>query len=111
MKIAMLIKSGPSTAEAARALQTAGDLLSQGHAVSLWLLQDAVNLGRPVPGSPAAAVLADLIAKNLHVHILGCDAALRGLAAFPAAGAPIAAGDYDALIELLESSDRVIGLL
>lgn len=110
MKIAMLLKSGPSTAEAGSALQTAGDLLSQGHTVSLWLLQDAVHFGRHVPGSPAAAVLADLIAKNLHVHILGRDAALRGLEP-PAAGVPIATGDYDALIELLESSDRVIGLL
>ena len=110
MKIAMLLKSGPSTIEAGRVLQTAGDLLSQGHAVSLWLLQDAVHFSRPFPGSPATAAFADLIAKNLSVYILGRDAALRGLEP-PAAGASIATGDYDALIEVLESSDRVIGIL
>lgn len=110
MKIAMLLKSGPSTIEARRALQTAGDLLSQGHAVSLWLLQDAVHFGRRLPGSPAAEALSDLIAKNLCVYSLGRDAALRGLGP-PAAGAPIAVGDYDALIDVLESSDRVIGVL
>jgi hypothetical protein len=36
MKIAMLLRSGPATEKAARALQTAEDMLSQGHAVSLF---------------------------------------------------------------------------
>lgn len=110
MKIAMLLKSGPSTIEAGRALQTAGDLLSQGHAVSLWLLQDAVHLGRHVPESSDAEALAGLIARSLSVYSLGRDAALRGLEP-PVAGASIAIGDYDALIEVLEASDRVIGVL
>ena len=43
MKIAVLLKSGPFTAEAHRALQVAADMLSQGHSVHLYLLQDAVN--------------------------------------------------------------------
>jgi sulfur relay (sulfurtransferase) complex TusBCD TusD component (DsrE family) len=38
MKIAILLKSGPGTDAAARALQTAADMLAQGHSVSLYLL-------------------------------------------------------------------------
>lgn len=43
MKIAILLKNGPCTDEAGRALQTADDMLAQGNAVSLYLLHEAVR--------------------------------------------------------------------
>jgi len=51
-----------------------------------------------------------LIEKNMMVHILRPDAALRGIdpTAVPDS---FKTGDYADLVELLEESDRVIGTL
>lgn len=110
MKIAILLKSGPSTAEAERALTLASDMLSLEHAVNLYLLQDAVHLCRPGMRSPASIHLQSLMERKLAVQALKSDCSLRGID--PMSGdEAISTGDYDALIDLLESSDRVIGIL
>jgi sulfur relay (sulfurtransferase) complex TusBCD TusD component (DsrE family) len=104
MKIAMLLKSAPGSAGAARALQTATDMLAQSHTVSLYLLQDAVRL------CSGSAGLQALIDKNLSVQVLTHDAELRGIS-LPSAGQAISGGSYESLIDLLESCDRVVGIL
>jgi sulfur relay (sulfurtransferase) complex TusBCD TusD component (DsrE family) len=110
MKIAILLKSAPCTDEANRALQTAQDLLAQGHTVSLFLLQEAVRFCQPVTKCSEAMDLRRLTDKNLEVHVLSQDAKLRGLD-LTSVGQPISEGSYESLIELLESCDRVVGLL
>jgi sulfur relay protein TusB/DsrH len=104
MKIAILLKSGPATPEAARALQTATDMLAQSHTVSFYLLQDAVRL------CSGSAGLQSLIDKNLKVHVLTHDAELRGIS-FACAGQAISGGSYESLIDLMESCDQVVGIL
>jgi sulfur relay protein TusB/DsrH len=110
MKIAFLLKSGPSTVEAERALTLASDMLSLGHSVSLYLLQDAVHLCRAGTRFPAVSHLQALLERNLAVQALKQDCSLRGIDSMSGARA-ISAGDYDDLIDLIESSDRVIGIL
>ena len=110
MKITVLLKSDPSTAEADRALKVANDMLSQGHSVSLYLLQDAVHACRPGMRPSASVSLQSLIEKNLMVHVLTHDSALRGIDLM-SANKSILAGDYDSLIDLLGASDRVVGIL
>ncbi len=110
MKIAILLKSGPCTDEADRALQTAVDMLSQGHTVSLYLLQEAVRFCRPAMKCSNSMGLQELIDQNLEVHLLTHDAELRGIDA-PPAGQAILNGSYESLIDLLDSCDRVVGIL
>ena len=104
MKIGILLKSGPGSPESTRALQTARDMLAQGHMVNLYLLQDAVRLCTHSTG------LHSLIAKNLRVNVLAHDAELRGIT-LPSAGQAVSGGSYESLIDLLESCDQVIGIL
>jgi len=68
-----VVGCGPGAPEAARALQTAGDMLAQSHTVILYLLQDAVRLCSGATG------LQSLITKSLSVHGLTADAELRGI--------------------------------
>ena len=110
MKIAILLKSGACTDHAARALQTAEDMLAQGHAVSLYLLQEAVRFCQPRAECATTAKFQELIAKKLHVNVLACDAELRGIKV-SAAGQAVVEGSYDALVDLMTSSDRVVGIL
>jgi sulfur relay (sulfurtransferase) complex TusBCD TusD component (DsrE family) len=110
MKVAILLKSGPCTDEADRALQTAEDLLAQGHTVSLFLLQEAVRFCLPVTERSDAMDLRRWTDKNLAVHVLSHDAKLRGMDVTPV-GQPISEGSYESLIDLLESCDRVVGIL
>jgi sulfur relay (sulfurtransferase) complex TusBCD TusD component (DsrE family) len=110
MKIAIFLKSGPGTDEAGRALQTAGDLLAQGHAVSLYLLQEAVRFSQPRAECSNIAKLEELIAKNLAVHVLTRDAELRGIDV-SGAGPTISDGSYEALVDLMTSCDQVDGIL
>lgn len=110
MRIAILLKSGPCTDEADRALQTASDMLAQGHTVSLFLLQEAVRFCRPAMKRSDSMDLRRLIEKNLEVHVLTRDAKLRGIDA-PPVGQPIFDGSYESLIDLLESCDQVVGIL
>lgn len=110
MKIAILLKSGPCTDQADRALQTAADMLAQGHFVSLYLLQEAVRFCQPAMKCSNSMGLQELIEKNLEVHVLTHDTELRGVHV-PSAGQAISAGSYDSLIALLESCDRVVGIL
>jgi sulfur relay (sulfurtransferase) complex TusBCD TusD component (DsrE family) len=105
-----LLKSRPCTEEAGRALQTADDLLDRGHAVSLYLLQEAVRFCQPRAESANTVKLQDLIAKNLNVSALATDVELRGIDV-NAAGLAIADGSYESLIELMESCDRIVGIL
>jgi sulfur relay (sulfurtransferase) complex TusBCD TusD component (DsrE family) len=110
MKIAILLKNGPCTDEAGRALQTAGDMLAQGHAVSLYLLQEAVRFCRPRTTCSNTAFLQALMDKNLEVSVLTCDAELRGIDV-SGAGLAISDGTYESLVDLMASCDRVFGIL
>jgi sulfur transfer complex TusBCD TusB component (DsrH family) len=110
MKIAILLKSGPCTDEAGRVLQTAGDMLAQGHSVVLYLLQEAVRFCHPRPECSNTAKLQDLIAKNLEVNVLTSDAKLRGIDV-AAVGSAIRDGSYESLVDLMTSCERVVGVL
>lgn len=109
MKIAILLKNGPGTTEAARTLQTAADLIDQGHTVSLYLLQEAVRFCSHSPQDSGPTALRSLMGKNLSVHVLARDAELRGIRLASTAQA-VTQGSYESLVDLLESSDRVIGI-
>jgi sulfur transfer complex TusBCD TusB component (DsrH family) len=110
MKITILLKSGPASVEAQRVIQVAADMMSQGDAVHLYLLQDAVHLSRAALKTDVSTALDRLIDQGLDVSFLSQDAELRGL---DVSGVPdkISGGTYDTLVDLMTSSDRVIGLL
>jgi len=110
MKIAILLKSGPCTDEADRALQTAADMLAQGHSVNLYLLQEAVRFCGPGMKCSNSIDLQELIEKNIQVHVLTQDAELRGMNA-PSAGQGILEGSYESLVDLMISCDQVVGIL
>ncbi len=110
MKIAILLKSGPCTDEAGRALQTAEDMLAQGHSIGLYLLQEAVRFRQPPADCSNAAKLQDLAAEKMEVNLLTRDAELRGIEA-GATGAAIKDGTYESLVDLMSSCDRVVGIL
>lgn len=110
MKVVILVKSGPDSAEIERVLTMASDMLSQGHAVTLCLLQDAVHLCRAGARFPARTRLQRLLDKNAAVHALKPDCALRGIDPTAEAGR-ISAGGYASIVGLMESSDRTIGIL
>ena len=110
MKITILLKSGPDSDEAGRALQTAADMLDQGHSVVLYLLQEAVRFCRPSAECSNTATLHRLIAKDLAVMALTGDAELRGLEV-EAAGLTVTNGTYESLVDLMTSSDRIVGVL
>lgn len=110
MKIAILLKNGPGTDEAGRALQTAADMLAQGQTVSLYLLQEAVRFCRPGMKCSNSMGLEELMAKQLEIHVLTRDAELRGINA-ALAGQTFVNGSYESLVDLMESCDRVIGIL
>jgi sulfur relay (sulfurtransferase) complex TusBCD TusD component (DsrE family) len=110
MKIAIILKGGPCTGEADRALQTASDMLAEGHAVSLFLLQEAVRFCSPSMKCSDSMDLRRIGNKNLEVHALSQDANLRGIDVH-SAGLMILEGSYESLIDLLESCDRVVGIL
>jgi sulfur transfer complex TusBCD TusB component (DsrH family) len=110
MKVLILLKSGPDTVEAERTLTTASDMLSQGHSVTLCLLQDAVNFCRAGLQFPAASRLQSLMDRNLVVQALLPDCSLRGITP-PSDASRIATGDYSSMVDLIESADRTIGIL
>lgn len=74
------------------------------------MLQDAVHLCRPGLEGPAGVRLRALMEKTLAVYVMTQDAALRGFEAM-IPGQMISQADYDSLIDLMESSDRVVGML
>ena len=110
MKIAILLKSAPFTEEADRALQSASDMLAQGHSVSLFLLQEAVRFCGSRLKRTDSMDLRRLIQNNLEVQVLTQDANMRGIEV-STSGQPIFGGSYESLIELLETSERVVGIL
>ncbi|MFO7714135.1 DsrE family protein [Desulfosarcina sp.] len=110
MKIAILLKSGPCTDEASRALKTADDMLALGHSVNLYLLQEAVRFCRPRATCPDSGKLKELTEKNLRVYVLTRDAELRGIDG-SSAGPAISDGSYEALVDLMTTCDRVVGIL
>ena len=110
MKIAILLKNGPCTDEADRALQTAADMLAQGHSVNLYLLQEAVRFCGPGMKCPNSIGLQELIEKNIEVHVLTRDAALRGINA-ACAGQGVLEGSYESLVDVMESCDQIVGIL
>lgn len=110
MKITILLKSRPSSVKARRALQVTADMMSQGHAVNLYLLQDAVHLIRPNSNDTAFIEFSRLVDEGLKAGFLIQDATLRGMEV-ESVKPEILRGTYETLLNLMESSDRVIGLL
>lgn len=110
MKITILLKSEPCADEAGRALQTAADMLGQGHTVRLFLLQEAVRFCRPGRQCPNYTDFAELLGKNIEVHVLTRDAELRGIVA-PFADQAVSDGSYESLVDLMVSCDQVVGIL
>ena len=110
MKIAVLLKSGPCTDNAERAFQTASDMLAQGHTVSLFLMQEGVRFCCPDTKISREINVQKLMDANLKVHVLNQDAQLRGIDV-TSGGQAFLDGSYDSLITLLETCDRVVGIL
>ena len=110
MKMLILLKSGPDTMEAERTMTTASDMLSQGHSVTLCLVQDAVHFCRGELQSPVVSRLRTLMDRNLVVKALEPDCSLRGIMP-PSDTSRIATGDYSSMVDLIESADRTIGIL
>jgi sulfur relay (sulfurtransferase) complex TusBCD TusD component (DsrE family) len=110
MKIAILLKSGPGTDAAARALEMAADMLAQGHSVSLYLLQEAIRFCHSGLKGSNSKELQELIEKKLDVHVLTQDAELRGIDV-PSADQAVSGGSYESLVDLMASCDRVVGIL
>jgi sulfur relay (sulfurtransferase) complex TusBCD TusD component (DsrE family) len=110
MKIAVLLKSGPSSVEVHRALQVTADMMSQGHFVNLYLLQDAVRFNQPDLKNASSIELNRLVDEGLRVSFLIQDAELRGMDV-KSVKQEISGENYETLMDLMESSDRVIGLL
>ena len=110
MKMLILLKSGPDTMEAERTMTTASDMVSQGHSVTLCLVQDAVHFCRGELQSPVVSRLRTLIDKHLVVQALLSDCSLRGITP-PSDTSCIATGDYSSMVDLIESADRTIGIL
>lgn len=110
MKIAILLKSRPFSVQVARALEVTADMMFQSHAVHLYLLQDAVLLVGPDSENDSSVELHRLVAQGLKAEFLIQDARLRGmdLSSLPPG---IPGGTYETLVDLMEDSDRVIGLL
>jgi sulfur transfer complex TusBCD TusB component (DsrH family) len=74
------------------------------------LLQDAVHLCLPGVEGPAGIRLRALMEKTLAVYVMTEDTALRGFEAL-IPGQMISPGDYDSLVDLTESSYRVVDML
>lgn len=110
MKVAILLKSGPDTVKAERALTIASDMLLSGHSVTLALLQEAVHFCREGLLFTTASRLRELMDQGLAVQALIPDCSLRGIKP-PFSKGLAAVGDYDKLVELIESADRTIGIL
>jgi len=110
MKIVILLKNEPCTPEADRALQTAADMLAQGHTVNLFLVQEAVRFCHPGMTSSNSMGLQELTEESLEVHVLISDAKLRGITA-SSTGGLILEGSYESLVDLMESCDRIVGIL
>jgi len=110
MKMAILLKSGPRTDEAKAAIRIASEILEQGHEAHVYLLQEAVRYCHPGAAISDRKALEKLMDKGLNVHVLASDAQLRGVDVSCEEG-DFVKGSYDSLIELLETSDRVVGIL
>lgn len=113
--VLMLVSSAPSSPNAARAFQTALTLRAQGHAVSLFLLQDAVLAGLQVADGASASAAQALgagvaLPKGLSVYALGEDLALRGFTPSKLWDG-VRVADYAQLVDLFEQHPRVIGAL
>ncbi len=110
MKAAVLLKSGPGTDNAERALQTVRDMLDAGHGVSLFLLQEGVRFCDTKTARTEAEGLEALAGMGLDIHVLTRDAALRGMNT-ESTGNLFTGGSYESLVDLMASCDRVVGIL
>ena len=109
MKCLIVIKSGPGTPEMTRGLRLAADLLGQGGAVQVVLLQDAVHLSRTGPDHPDRAAAQSLAEGGAHLAFIEADLILRGFGG--TAGQIFQPLDYPALVGLMTSCDKVVGAI
>ncbi len=107
--VLMLVNSAPSSPNVARAFQTALTLRAQGHAVSLFLLQDAVLAGLQVADG-ASASAAQALGAGVALYALGEDLALRGFTPSKLWDG-VRVADYAQLVDLFDQHPRVIGAL
>ncbi len=108
--ILLLVNSAPSSPNVERAFQMALTLCAQGHAVSVFLLQDAVLGGLHVEGDDAPSRAAQALGAGISVYALGEDLALRGFTPAKLRNG-IRMADYSQLIDLFDRHSRVIGAL
>ncbi|MBI4671897.1 MAG: DsrE family protein [Chloroflexi bacterium] len=108
--ILFLLNSTPSSPNAARAFMAALTLRTQGHPVSLCLMQDAVLAGLETGEDGVNARTAHVLQAGVSMYALGEDLALRGFTP-QKLYAGIQVADYPQLLDLFEQHARVIGAL
>jgi len=108
--VLFLLNSAPSQPGAARAIQSAVTLRAQGHAVSLFLFQDAVLMAVKCDGHGAHAPVKQTLAADIPIYALGEDLAMRGFTPLKL-WEGIQVADYNELVDLFEQHTRVIGAL
>ena len=102
--ILLLVNSAPSSVNAQRAWQTAQSLHEQGHAVTVFLIQDGV-----LAGLNGETALRDL-PREITSYVLGEDLQLRGFTQLKLRER-VQVADYARLVDLFDQHTRVIGAL
>jgi sulfur relay protein TusB/DsrH len=108
--ILFLVNSAPSSPNVERAFHTAFTLREQGHAVSIFLIQDGVLGGLASEGDDGHSHVAQALDAGIAVQVLGEDLALRGFTAARLRNG-VGVADYSQLIDLFDQHRRVIGAL
>jgi sulfur relay protein TusB/DsrH len=108
--ILFLLRSAPTHPDAPRALDFARSLKSQGHAVSVLLLQDAVLAGVKVEGPATDSHIAQTLQSGISVYALDEDLALRGLTEAKL-WEGLCVANYTELVDLMDRHARVVGAL
>ena len=102
-RIAIMVATSPTSAPARRAFNLAETLVSQGHQVTLGLLEDAVIAGvSGVPGLPEH--------PRVSVMVLADDLALRGFELDSLIPGYRSCGYGDLVDLMMEQADRTLGV-
>lgn len=105
----IVVRSGPGTSEAERALSLALAMRERPATVTLALIQDAVLLAAAAGALPAQQRLREAIGAGLRCVYLADDFALRGFGPDQALEGCVPV-DYDGLVDLLVADgSRVAG--
>jgi sulfur relay (sulfurtransferase) complex TusBCD TusD component (DsrE family) len=105
----VVLRSGPRTSEADRALRFAESLLEQGGQLSLALLEDAVLIALKDGELPSQQRLRSLLQAGAGCVYLAEDLTMRGFASDQVAQGS-APASYERLVDvLLADGSRVVG--